>query len=151
MAELTITIQGSRELIDRLDRLKESLSDMSKPFKTAGGYLTKFYSSVPFASNGSIYGTSWPALSDKYAERKAAKWGGGKPTLIADGTLAKSFVFESSKDLLQIYNSTGDLFSWHQLGMGNNPQRVMMLLDQAREKVVTDEVAAEVQRQVENG
>lgn len=151
MAELIITIQGDKALLDRLKKIDLGLENMSQPFKTAGTMLTKFFSSVPFASQGSVYGTRWPALSSQYARRKTEMWGGGRPILVASGKLMKSFKFTSSKDLLRIYNETGDLFAWHQLGMGNNPQRIMMLLDDQRKKVVTDPVEEHIRKLVENG
>lgn len=146
---LTITIQGDKETLARLEKLSTQLNDMSKPFKTAGNLLTKFYSSVPFASRGSVYGRAWPGLSEAYAKRKAKLYP-ARPVLIASGKMAESFKFQSTKELLRIYNATGDLFKWHQLGEGNNPQRVMMLLDQQRKKVVVDEVETHVKKLVEN-
>ena len=151
MVEMIVTVTGGKEVLERLRKLDVDLNNMAVPFKASGEALTKFYSTVPFASRGSIYGTAWPALTPDYAKRKAEKWGGGRPILVGDGTLAKSFTYKSSKDELKIWNSSEDLFKWHQLGMGNNPQRVMMLFDNARQRIVTGIVEKYVKEKVENG
>lgn len=150
MAEITITIQGDRELLDRLKKISASLNDMATPFDKAGGLLTKFYATVPFASRGTVYGTSWPALTDAYLKQKVKKWGGGRPILIASGDMAKAFQYESTKNMLRIFNPT-PYFPAHQLGSGNIPQRVVMLLDKQRKQTVIDEVANEVNRVIANG
>lgn len=150
MAEITITIQGEKELLYRLQKTSTSLNNMATPFKKAGVLLTKFYATVPFASRGRVYGTAWPALTDAYQKQKVKKWGGGRPILIASGDMAKAFKYESTKNMLRIFNET-PYFPAHQLGSGNIPQRVMMLLDKQRKQTVIDEIETEVKRAVENG
>lgn len=145
MVELTLTIQGDKEILAKLRNLSDSLNDMTRPLRSAGNLMTKFYSSVPFASRGSIYGTPWPSLSPAYAKYKAKKFP-GRPILVATETMMHSFEFDSSSDMLRIYNTT-DYFRKHQLGEGV-PQRMMMLLDQQREKIVTDAVAEEIERKL---
>ena len=44
MVEMTVTVTGGKEVLERLRKLDVDLNNMAVPFKASGEALTKFYS-----------------------------------------------------------------------------------------------------------
>lgn len=108
--------------------------------------MKKFYSTMPFSTQGGVYGKRWARLDRAYASRKAKKYP-GRNILIASGKMSRSFRFRSSSKQVTLTNKD-EKFRWHQLGAGNLPQRVMMIMDKQRKKTVTNIMAKELSRKV---
>lgn len=143
-----VRITGIVELRAKLDKLQRGVSLWTQPLETVGKVFTKFFSTVPFASRGNVYGVTWQPLSMPYATHKADKWGGGKPILIASGNMSTRFTFISTKNQVKIYN-TSKLFPHHQFGTRQGlPQRVMMKLDRQRRQLAIDTVKEELHKKV---
>lgn len=147
MPTLEIELQGSAKLKSSLIKLISSIDDWSSTLSVVGRTLTKFYSTVPFASQGGIYGARWSALTPKYASQKARKYP-GRPILIASGGMSTSFKSEADSKKVRIFN-TNRLFPFHQLGGGKLPQRVMMKLDRQRKEMLAQAIGTELKRKLE--
>lgn len=144
-----IRLQGFKELSDKLSNLEESVKNWTAPLTEAGKVFTKFYGTVPFASRGNVYGTTWRPLSKPYETLKADKWGGGKPVLIASGKMSTSFTYKVTKYQVSIYN-TSELFPHHQFGTDRGlPARVMMKLDDQRRKLAINTLREELLKKVD--
>ena len=147
MAEaIKVKVSDSREVLNMLDKLDASLDVWSSTMFQVGSTLKKFYSTMPFATQGGVYSRRWPRLKSSYATQKAKSYP-GKPILVASGKMSSSFQFKVSSKTVKIDN-TDRKFRWHNLGEGNVPQRVMLMLDKKRRdavaKIANDELIRKV-------
>ncbi|WP_160665170.1 hypothetical protein [Pseudarthrobacter sp. ATCC 49987] len=136
-----ITVQGDDELIQRLKKFGVSVLDLSASMDKTGRYLTGFFSGEVFASRGGIIGRPWPALHSNYAAFKARTFP-GRPPLIRSGLMNRSFKHKSTKLSASLWNEA-EYFKYHQDGRGV-PERVMMLVDDRRERMVVQFVADDI-------
>lgn len=136
-----ITVQGDNELIQRLKKFGVSVLDLSASMDKTGRYLTGFFSGEVFASRGGIIGKPWPALHSNYAAFKARAFP-GRPPLIRSGLMNRSFKHKSTKLSASLWNEA-EYFKYHQDGRGV-PERVMMLVDDRRERMVVQFVADDI-------
>lgn len=133
--QFEITLQGEKDLQQKLGRLENQLMVWTDAFAAIGRAFVRFYSSAPFASRGSIYGKPWPALNPKYKTWKADHYP-GRPILIREGTLSQGFDFTSTTNEVKLFNRV-DYFEKHQKGIGV-PQRVIMALNEERKNAAVD-------------
>lgn len=127
--EYSIEITGVNDIQARLNKLQNSLLDWGNAMASIGKAYKAYYSSVPFASRGSIYGQAWPALNPKYKSWKAKEFP-GRPMLVRTGTMMRGFRFMSTRSQVRVFNKL-DYFEKHQEGIGV-PQRIVMALTQER-------------------
>jgi hypothetical protein len=154
MTQVVIQIRGQKETIDRLKRVGAGISDFSDAFHTTGKRLTQFYSTVPFATEGGVFGRPWARLAPSTSLRKAGlgKSGGsydGRGILDATGNMKRSFGFSSGRAFARIYNNTS-YFKYHQSSAPRHklPRRVMMMMDRERENMVRDIIKAELHKKL---
>lgn len=133
-----ITVQGDTELIQKLRKFGVSVLDLSDSMDETGRYLTRFFSGEVFVSRGQVFGKPWPALTDNYAAFKARTFP-GRPPLIRSGIMNRSFKHKSTKLTTSLWNEA-KYFQYHQEGRGV-PERVLMHVDEKRERGVVDLVA----------
>jgi len=125
--EVKITISGDKKTISNLQNMQDKLKSFSPELKKTGEFLKDFYSSVPFATEGSIYGERWAKLDPKYAVRKQKKYP-GRGILEASGRLRKSFKFMNTDSLLKVWNTAG-YYPYHQIGTRKMSQRLVMAIN----------------------
>ena len=145
--EFTIDIPEIPRVQAQLSRLQSSLMDWQTAMATIGAAYKSYFSSVPFASRGSVFGTTWPDLNPQYESWKADHYP-GKPILIRTGALSEGFDFTSTRNAVKIFNSV-EYFRDHQQGIGV-PQRVMMALNDERKQAAYDIILDELNRKVRN-
>jgi hypothetical protein len=133
MSEIRFTIQGDKELTEKLRKFGVSVLDLSDSMDKTGDYLTRFFSGEVFASRGQIFGKPWPSLNDNYAAFKARTFP-GRPPLIRSGLMNRSFKHKSTKLTASLWNEA-EYFDYHQEGRGV-PERVMMHVDEKRERSI---------------
>lgn len=136
-----ITVQGSSELAAKLSKFGVAILDLSDSMDKTGSYLTRFFSGEVFASRGQVIGKPWPALNPNYAVFKARAFP-GRPPLIRTGLMNRSFKYKSTKLTTSLWNEA-EYFNYHQEGRGV-PERVMMLVDDKRERAVVQFVADDI-------
>lgn len=143
--EFTIEVTGVQNLQAKLGRLERTLMDWSDAMASIGKAYKAYYSSVPFASRGTIYGGKWPDLNPTYKSWKARKFP-GRPMLVRTGKMMDSFTFTSSKNDMRIGN-TAEYFEKHQKGEGV-PQRIVMALTDERRKAAVEILSKELSKKV---
>ncbi|WP_437770615.1 hypothetical protein [Arthrobacter sp. KNU40] len=131
MASYSITIEGDKELADKLRKYGASILDLSKSMGNIGDYLTAFFSGEVFASRGSVISERWPRLNENYAVWKAGRWPGAIP-LVRTGLMQRGFKHKSTRLTTSLWNEAA-YFDYHQEGLGV-PQRMMMKVDTQRER-----------------
>lgn len=136
-----ITVQGDTELVRKLRKFGVSVLDLSDSMDESGRYLSRFFSGEVFASRGQVFGKPWPALNDNYAAFKARVFP-GRPPLIRSGLMNRSFKHKSTKLTTSLWNES-KYFQYHQEGRGV-PERVMMHVDEKRERAVVGFVAEDI-------
>lgn len=136
-----ITVQGDTELIQKLRKFGVSILDLSDSMDESGRYLTRFFSGEVFASRGQVFGKPWATLNDSYAAFKARTFP-GRPPLIRSGLMNRSFKHKSTKLTTSLWNEA-TYFQYHQEGRGV-PERVMMHVDEKRERTVVGFVAEDI-------
>lgn len=143
MAEIVVSIQGDKELAAKLKKYGVAVLDLSSAMDDIGEYLTGFFSGEVFASRGGVINKRWPALNDRYAAWKARRWP-GRPPLVRSGVMQRSFKHKSTKLSTSLWNEAR-YFDYHQDGEGV-PQRVMMHIDQKRQRAVVQLISDDLER-----
>lgn len=128
--QLRIDVEGEDELSERLKEITRGISDLSKPMRDVGRYMTDFFSGEVFASRGGIIDEPWAPLSDAYAAEKAEDFP-GRPPLFRTGDMNRGFHDKVTSKSVEIYNVT-EYFDFIQGGTNRMPARVMMKADQPR-------------------
>lgn len=141
MATISLVVEGDKELVSKLRKFGVSVLDLSDSMDATGKYLTRFFSGEVFTSRGQVFGKPWPGLSDNYAAFKASKFP-GRPPLIRSGLMNRSFKHKSTRLTASLWNEA-NYFDYHQEGRGV-PERVMMHVDEKRERGVVDLVAQDI-------
>jgi hypothetical protein len=146
MADIVVTVQGSKELAAKLRNFASSQLNLSRSMGATGLYLTRFFSGEVFASRGQVFGKSWPALSDNYAALKARKFP-GRPPLVRTGLMNRSFRHKSTQLTTSLWNEA-EYFDYHQDGRGV-PQRVMMHIDDQRAARIVKYIVSDLTTQMD--
>lgn len=134
MLKATITVKGVENASGKLSALQKELQSFSKELRASGEFLVEFYGTVPFATEGQIYGERWAPLSPKYAAWKLKHFP-GRGILERTGFMKSSFEFQSSDTVLKVKN-TARYAQFHQEGRGV-PQRVIIkMTDRLQLKIV---------------
>lgn len=143
MAEITVSIQGNKELAAKLKKFGVAMLDLTSAMDDVGEYLTGFFSGEVFASRGRAFNKPWSPLNDRYAAWKARRWPGRGP-LIRTGLMQRSFKHRSTKLSTSLWNEA-QYFDYHQDGEGV-PQRVMMHVDAKRKRAILQLVSDDLDR-----
>lgn len=134
--QFEVELQGVEQLQSKLERAGQKLSDMYGFFTDIGRFLTGFYGSIPFVTQGSIYGDPWAPLSDDYAERKAQTYP-GRNLLIATGEMSRGFQADPDSFSVRLYNEVA-WFQYHQTGTSKMPQRLVMAIEERQQKHINE-------------
>ena len=121
---IAINFNGDVRLIDMLDQLDTSLSDFTEPFNEAGAMILEEVDQA-FETEGSRAGNPWQELAEATIKQKIRLGYGSMGILERTGALRESFKFESEPMKL-VVSSLSPIYRYHQLGEGNNPQRIML-------------------------
>lgn len=134
--ELTWTIEGSKDLSQRLLIMSDKVKDYTPAFQDSAEYLKEIFSGDVFNTQGGAIDESWAPLSEDYAIRKAKKFP-GKGILEATGTMRDSFLTSWAADRAEVWN-TAEYFKYHQSNQPRSrlPRRVMMKLAMAQQQAV---------------
>lgn len=124
--KLTVEAKGGEELVSMLNRLGLSLHDMRDAMSDVGDHAKRYFSGQVFASRGGAIGQPWPALSPRYAVRKARTYAGRQP-LVRTGLMQRSFTSNPSAMQVVIGNSD-PVFKYHQSSAARHklPRRAMI-------------------------
>ena len=143
---MNITVVGAPELSARLSRVAANIGKMLPEFQLVGEELKHFYETVPFLSQGTIYGAGWEPLNPKYKAWKENHWR-GKGILVESGKMMDSFAYKANEVSVVIYNES-KLFEYHQMGTTKMPQRIMMKLDTDRKTLVIDTISKSLRERI---
>jgi hypothetical protein len=141
VSAVVLTVAGDSELAAKLKKYGVSILDLRASMDQTGKYLTGFFSGEVFASRGQVIGKPWQELDARYAAHKAREFP-GRPPLIRTGLMQRSFKHQSTKLSTRLFNEA-EYFDYHQGGHGV-PQRVMMLVDQTRERAILQLIGADL-------
>lgn len=133
MAEIHVSIQGDKELQAKINKFGIEILDLSEGMDDIGRYLRRFFSGEVFASRGRVINKPWPDLNPSYAAWKARAWP-GRPPLMRTGQMNVGFKYSARRLSVRLFNDV-PYFDAHQEGIGV-PQRVMMAVDERRERGV---------------
>lgn len=124
--QIQVTVTGGKSLQRAFTKLGADMLIFNNAMKSTGMYLTDYYSTTAFASQGGVFGKKWARLSPRYAKRKAKRYA-GRPILIATGKMKKSFTYRHNSTSVEISN-TAAYFKYHQSNEPREvlPRRVMM-------------------------
>lgn len=131
---LDIEIEGEKKMARRLRNVGDEATDFRGPLRETGKYLTQFFSTKVFDTEGAVYGKPWQRLSSQYANRKQKLYP-GKGILEATGRMRESFEYDQRPNEVRVHNTTS-YFKYHQSNQPRRklPRRVMMDLDEKRKQ-----------------
>lgn len=143
---IQIQITGVSEINEKLNRLGMGLYKMDNAMRQIGQYLAMYYANEAFASQGQVFGSSWPRLSQKYSVWKAKHFPGrGMEELT--GEMRASFGFEAGSSSVRIYN-TSDHFAYNQLGTSRMPARPMMGFSAANKMMIKNIITEDIKKKL---
>lgn len=131
IVDINISVDGQKELSNAFLHIGKSISNLRVPISQAVAYMNKEIQKQHDTS-GTRFGQRWAALSAPYSARKASIWG-NKPILEASGKMRRGYRDEIRNDYGKISNPT-PYFKFHQLGTRKMPERVMMKIDETRQR-----------------
>lgn len=135
MLTIDIEIKGDQQMIARLKKLGDSLTDWTSELKEVGEHLKDFYSTSVFVTEGSVIGESWLPLNESYEFWKRKNYP-GKKILQRTTTMQKAFTYTAEMSEMTLWNET-DYAIYHQRGTSRGlPARVMVKLDQTRKDAI---------------
>lgn len=120
----TVTINGDKRVIDRLEGINSFLKGPKKAFNDIGDMLVEEYKDN-FPVEGRRLGPRWEKLKKATAIQKARLGYGARPILVRTGKLMMGFKKQVTNLMVRVYNPV-KYFRYHQLGEGFNPKRTMI-------------------------
>jgi hypothetical protein len=132
--KVQVTISGDKQVIAKLRRLGDSLSDWSATLNNTGDYLMDIYSRLNFETQGGISGARWAELSPKYELWKAKNYP-GRGILERTGALRKGFEMSVSPKKLEIINSVEYAFR-HQEGKGPPVRKLINVNPAIKDQII---------------
>ena len=115
----TITLEGEKQLIRRLNKLAVSVKDFRPELQKSTSFLKGFFGVNVFASRGAAIGEPWVARKEQYP------W----PILEKTGRMKRSFMTKAERLKGTVWNAV-NYFKYHQSALPRFrlPRRVMMKL-----------------------
>ena len=151
MLSVTIKVNGSEEVINKLRRLGTGLKDFGEAFGMLGSELANYYSEVSFSDQGGNLGVRWPTLAASTVKYKLKYYPqyATKP-LVRTGTMQGSFRSEASAQRLRIFN-TAPYYIYHQSTEARTkiPWRPMMLVNDDAMNIIKKILIADIERKIE--
>jgi phage gpG-like protein len=148
MLELSIKIQGSKEVRAKLRRLGTSLYDLRSPMNEIGNQAARYYANQGMNSQGGVFGAAWTPLKRRTLARKSRTYP-GRPPLVATGKMRDSFTFSASSKSVLVGNNA-PYFKYHQSTLPRKrlPRRQMMGINAPVKKMVRDIISEEIERKI---
>lgn len=134
--ELHWSIEGEKQLAQKLEKIGKEIKDWQPAFREASDRLKNIFSNDVFSSNGGVLGQSWAPLKPQYLAQKL-KAGYPADTLVRTGLMKSNFYSNVYRDYAEIGNNT-EYFKYHQskLPRSKMPRRVMMKLSTPQSEMV---------------
>jgi phage gpG-like protein len=161
MPVMTITVNTDLPK-EHLARFKTAMSDMSTAMIEIGESLTKYYSSEPFVSKGTIYGSQWQPLASTTSASKHRRYPANEQQpLVASGAMQQGFGYEATPLSVAVRNKVQvgsyNLLSIHQhgtdtAGRGHHihiPARTVMALNETLRQEIEVIVVEDVSKKIE--
>jgi phage gpG-like protein len=155
MVTISISIPNAGEFSSKLKKIGVDLMDFSEELRTVGAYLTNYFSTVPFDTQGRNYG-GWAPLQQRTLNRKVRLIGrlgygvSAHDILQLSGRMRKSFQYQSSRDSLTVSNAV-PYFKYHQSFLprkSNLPQRIMMAIDAQNKAQIVSIIETGIQNRI---
>lgn len=86
---MVIKVTGIKVAQEHFERFSVAMADNPTLMREIGTTIAAYASGEGFTSRGQVYGQPWDPLSDKYAARKATKW--GTPMEVQTGAMQDGF------------------------------------------------------------
>lgn len=131
---VSINVDGEDHVLVKFSNLNHAVKTWQTALGPIEKYLMEFFQNKVFDTEGAVYGSAWAALSPTYAAQKLRRWG-DTTILIASGKMKGSYESKTGPLSLLIQN-TAPYAKYHQKGTRKMPQRLLMRLDDTREKAV---------------
>jgi len=122
---ITLEISGTRRAFDLINNIQKGVADFSKPLAEVGDVMISEFEQN-FDSSGRRLGEPWKKLQASTIKERIRLGYGAGPILVRTGKLMRGFKQEVTKYFVRVSNPV-EYFVYHQLGMGYNPQRRMIL------------------------
>lgn len=147
---ITISIKGDTETVAKIKRLGQSLMKFQDANDEIGEYVAKYSANEAMASQGQVFGESWPRLSASYAARKAKSFAGAGP-LIASGRMKDSFQYDANDTSVRIGN-TAPQFKYHQSSAPRTkiPRRKMIGMNNVEKSKIASIYKADIRKKIDN-
>ncbi len=147
---VSVTVHGSKEEVDRLTRLGVDLLDWQTEMTEIGILLTHYYENEGFVSHGSVYGLPWQSLAPSTQADKSVNWA-GRPDLVRTGDMQQGFESHPAISNVTIDNKM-DYFEYQQDGTGRGiPPRVMMSINETLVAMITGVIKAGIETKIAGG
>jgi phage gpG-like protein len=147
---VSINISGNEEFMAKLKKLDAGLSDFSKPLKTIGEDLKKYYAGQAFQSMGGVYNMPWAKLapSTQLFKKKHYPEYAANP-LIATTNMRKRFTSQTTATKLVISNSA-PYFVYHQSSAPRRklPRRQMIGINSDVKSVIKQGIEKDIHQKL---
>lgn len=129
MIELSVNIEGEKQLSRRLLKIPDDIGDFKKPLFRIGGEIRGAIDKN-FSSRGQLFGEKWVPRKDTLPH----------PLLEKTTTMRRNFKTKLGPDYIEIFNPT-PYFKYHQSNKPRKkiPRRVMMKIDRDRQQFIQKE------------
>lgn len=142
MPTVIVQVTGGKEVEAKLKRLGSGLLQLDKGFRQIGEYMSNYFANEAFASQGQVFGATWPRLNMKYSIWKAQHFP-GRPPLVRTGAMQRGFAFKAGSQSVSIGN-TVPYFPYSQLGTSRMPQRKMMGINDTNKRMISNILREEI-------
>ena len=144
--KVTVVVSGGARTRARLQRLGAGLHDFDDAMGKIGSGLADYYSTVPFLSEGGVYGENWKPLESNY-ERQKVRMYPGRGILQRTLKMQNGFRSEHGKTFATVRNRM-PYFKYLQLGTVRMPQRLIMSINKANVTMITKVLQADIERKL---
>lgn len=149
--QVTVVITGDKEVRNKINRLGKSLYHLKDAMNEIGREGTKYYSSVAFASQGGVFGAKWPALSPRYAARKARQYP-GRGILVRSGgqdSMQNSFTYKATNTSVEMGNDAKQ-FVYHQSSAPRKviPRRRMIGVNEPIKRIIRSAISNDISKKI---
>jgi len=155
---LTITIDGAKELGDDFEYVRRGLVDFRQlgTWKAVASNFRKIEKQAFDSEGGTTKSGKWKALKPKYAAAKLKRWG-PVPILTASGDLYRSLTQEGAKDAIYqetaqelVIGTSDKKAGYHQSGTSRMPKRSPIDFTPEQEKEMVQPVYDKLKQLIDN-
>lgn len=144
---ISIHIDGISQVEAKLRRLGPGLSQLDEAMRQIGEYMATYFGNEAFASQGQVFGATWPRLNMQYSIWKAKHFPGRRPEE-RTGRMRSSFAFSSGSSSVNIGNNA-PYFKFQQGGTSRGlPARPMMGANVMNKRMISDILHEEIRKKL---